>query len=108
MTGLGIPSFKKAVQAIVTITEAFQPYVGRMNKLEEWKNSMYQDYLSVDFANRYFSIPILSAGEHELELSQEEDPLGLLAEMRSNSLIHTEDNVVKYLELQTKSNGSNR
>lgn len=95
MTGLDTPTFSEALVRLEATNDRFsQHFCGvPISKLSAMRGKNGQ---SIGASNRLFTLKIDSPTEQGTEFQDGVDPLGELAKLQSDELIHGTDNIVRY------------
>ncbi|KAF8333773.1 hypothetical protein F5887DRAFT_1079945 [Amanita rubescens] len=109
LTGLGSPTFEKALKGILDIYSLFRGHVPR-EKLKPCSCiDSYGEYTSIESSCRYFSsIKDCGPKEKHIPFGSEIDPYGILSSIENTSYVHIYDNVVQYYERSTSDTGEMR
>ena len=96
ITGLGSPTFGKAVESLTKIHALYCRFVPK-DKLQAMSIvDSYKEFSSIELSNRYFSARKEAPNESHIPFTKELDPKGILAKAMGTQFIHSEQNVVKY------------
>jgi hypothetical protein len=95
LTGLGTHKFKAALESILFIQSLFEKEIQSV-KLASWSPGNFQDQLTVDLRNRYFAGSAFATTV--VPFDTQVDPDGLLNSIAGGSLLHTEENRVRYFQ----------
>lgn len=101
MTGLGLESFTLYSTAILNLYQNLGTCLPPSSLLP-WKPVTQRGFLSLDFANRYFSSINDYDNSPAIELSKDIDPFGILGNVVTDGR-HTSDNDVQYYERKASS-----
>ena len=104
LTGLGSPTFDKAVRTARDVYEQFDRQF-TAGKLENWTTSSYSGMLALDMSNRYFTPKQDAPAMEHIAFPKEVDPSGILEGMAKSDYIHGEENEVYYFSLEHGENG---
>lgn len=96
ITGLGIPSFDKALENIERIQIAFLTSMGG-DEVEPLQPGSFQGHLAIDAHNRYYTKKRFAPGQELHAFHPMTDPYGVLASLQNFEFVHIEDNHVDYL-----------
>ena len=105
-TGLNTSTFQSVSESIVAIHDFFGRFIGKESLQELTAVGRFEDYLSIDMSNRYFT-PWREGtlGVAEIPFSADVDPHGFLAKAGGTALFHSDDNEVHYYERVFEENG---
>lgn len=101
LTGLGNPSFSKAVENIAKIHETMAKHI----TLSPWQINIYEGYSTIDANARYFTPRKYIPNERGQVFGNGVDPDGVLASLRDQFIIHGYDNKVEYLKNEKDDHG---
>lgn len=105
-TGLNTSTFQSVSESIVAIHDFFGRFIGKESLQELTAVGRFEDYLSIDMSNRYFTPRREGTlGVAEIPFSADVDPHGFLAKAGGTALFHSDDNEVHYYERVFKENG---
>lgn len=104
ITGLGSPTFSKALDCAFQIFGLFSRHVPE-NKLQEWKIETYNDHPSLDLSNRLFTPRKDDPMSPSISLGADIDPNGRLMSLAGNDLFHGEENQIRYMAKTTGKEG---
>lgn len=96
ITGLGIPSFDKALETIEKIQMAFLIGMGE-DQVVPLQPASFQGYFAIDAHNRYFSKKHFIPGQEKHPFDRLTDPYDVLSSLQYGGFIHVADNHVDYL-----------
>jgi len=97
LTGLFSLMFDKAIASVCAIQDMFRWDVAD-GTMEEWMPSVFQEHISIDIRNWYFT-PCQHALQHwQIAFSTSIDPDNILSEAMGDQFVHVEDNHVEYYE----------
>ncbi|KAK7049468.1 hypothetical protein VNI00_005499 [Paramarasmius palmivorus] len=102
ITGLGTPTFNKAVDGLTRIDSLL-----RLN-IREGPKSLATNiggYPTLAIANRYFTSKKIANEDEHVPFTQDVDPKGILDAFRGDTLVHTSENEVWYYRKQTLPSG---
>ena len=103
LTGLSSPMFEEAIESVYEIQDMFRRSVVD-GVMEEWIPLAFQEHLSIDVGNRYFT-PCQYALQHrQIAFSASIDPDNILSKAIGDQFVHVEDNHVEYYKA-CKENG---
>jgi hypothetical protein len=71
--------------------------------LEEWTPALYNDHSAIMISNRYFSEKRLCPCMEAVPFHPSVDPKGILENMSSDKLMHTQENHVDYYQMFSSS-----
>jgi len=103
LTGLSSPIFEEAIALVYEIKEMFRRSVVD-GVIEEWIPSAFQEHLSIDVGNRYFTPCQYALQDRQIAFSASIDPDNILSEAMGDQSVHVKDNHVEYYEA-CKENG---
>ena len=103
LTGLSSPMFKEAIASIYEIQDMFKRATVD-GIMEEWTPIVFQEHLSIDVGNRYFTPRQYALQDKEIAFSASVDPDNILSEAMGDQYVHVEDNHVECYEA-CKENG---
>lgn len=96
LSGLGSETFNDAIAGIYTLQSLLAAHVPAQT-LIPWAPSFYQEHLSIDLANRYFSRR-KDVLEPAIPFGDGVDPHGILNSLMQDDLVHTSDNEVLFYQ----------
>ena len=103
LTGLSSPMFDGAVASVYQIQDMFRRTVVN-GTMEEWTPSLFQEHVSIDVGNRYFTPRKYALQDEQIAFSANTDPDNILLEAMGDQLVHVAENHVEYYEA-CKENG---
>lgn len=105
LTGLSSPKFDEAIASVYAIQGMFkQTSVNR--SMEEWTPSLFQEHLSIDVGNRYFTPRQFALQDQEVAFDASVDPDNILSQGMGDQLVHVEENHVEYYEARKEKGGT--
>ena len=105
LSGLSSPMFDEAIASIYEIQDMFRR-TAVDGTLEEWIPSVFQNHLSIDIGNRYFTPRQYALQDQPIAFSPSVDPHNILSEAMGDQLVHVEENHVEYYEAHKKKGGT--
>ena len=99
LTGLGISEFDQYAAAFIQIHGVLANCLPH-GSLRQWKPLIHRGHATIECYNRYFSGSDEADDRPSIELDREIDPFGILLTTDVDG-VHTEDNVVQYMERRT-------
>lgn len=95
ITGLGTPSFSKAIKAIHEVDRRLSLQEAA-DSVQPWSPSQFDTFPSIDIGNRYFTHRSDAYLHDIVDFSPDVDPNGILRRSGQNRYVHCTDNEVKY------------
>ena len=105
LTGLSSPKFDEAITSLYDIQDIFRRTVVS-GTLEEWAPSLFQEHISIDIGNRYFTPRKYALQDQQIAFSANIDPHNILSEAMGDQLVHVEENHVEYYEARKENGGT--
>lgn len=99
LTGLGREAFDACAVAILEIQQILSGQLPP-NSLQRYQPGTEQGYLTLEFANRYFTVSN-NSDDQEVPMNTYIDPVSVLRERVPANAKHTADNEVLYFEKRT-------
>jgi len=96
LTGLSSPMFDETIASVCAIQDMFRRDAAD-GTMEEWAPSVFQEHLSIDVGNRYFTPRQYALQDRQIAFSASIDPDNILSEAM-DQFVHVEDNHVEYYE----------
>lgn len=106
LTGLSSPMFDNAIASVKDIQDMFRRTVVN-GGLEEWTPSHFQEHVSIDASNRYFTPRKYALQDQQIAFSTSVDSHNILSEAMGDQFVHLEENRVEYYEAR-KENGKTK
>jgi hypothetical protein len=107
ITGLGTPTFEKAVEVAQEVYEVLKREFPE-GQLEGWTASNFRGHYALGISNRYFT-PIKDAKDMaHIPFDSVVDPRGILESMAKAGYIHSEENIVQYYTREIDEQGKHR
>jgi hypothetical protein len=103
LTGLNTENFAAAIQGLARIDSILRQAI-REDTPRAITNTV-DGFVTIDFANRYFTSKKFAKEEHHVAFTKDVDPKGILAGLRGDAFVHTVDNVVEYYQRQVETGG---
>jgi len=97
LTGLSSPIFDEAIASVCAIQDMFRRDAAD-GTMEEWTPSVFQEHVSIDIGNRYFTPRQYALQDRQIAFSTSIDPDNILSEAMGDQFVHVEDNHVEYYE----------
>lgn len=107
LTGFGSRAFQQGVENAQKVYQGFFNALSS-GKLEEWQTTMFEGIPAIDISTRYFTERRNAPNEVPVDFGENVDPEGIMAYIQGEDFIHTQDNFVEYLEIDTVSNGKTK
>lgn len=107
LTGLGLDMFRRANENIAVIHTLFSRAV-KEGVLEPRPPESYNDKEAINCSNRYFTSRYHNRSAVQIPFNNKVDPNGILAGLSNDHLVHDEENVVEFLELQDENLGGSK
>ena len=105
LTGLSSPIFDEAIASVYEIQNTFRQTVV-MGTMEEWVPSVFQEHVSIDVGNQYFTPRRYALQDQQVAFSASIDPHNILSEAMGDKLVHVEENHVEYYEARKENGGT--
>ena len=111
LTGLSSPMFEEAIESVYEIQDMFRRSVVD-GVMEEWIPLAFQEHLSIDIGNRYFTPCQYALQDRQIAFSASIDPDNILSEAiilseaMGDQFVHVEDNHVEYYEARKENGGT--
>jgi hypothetical protein len=105
LTGLSSPKFDEAIASVYAIQGMFRQ-TPINSSMEEWMPSIFQEHLSIDVGNRYFTPRQYALQDQEIAFSASVDPDNILSQAMGDQLVHVEENHVEYYEARKENGGT--
>lgn len=105
LTGLSSPIFHEAIASVYEIQDLFRQTVVK-GTMEEWAPSLFQNHVSIDVGNRYFTPRKYALQDQQIEFGASVDPHNILSEAMGDQLVHVEENHVEYYEARKENGGT--
>jgi hypothetical protein len=97
LTGLSSPKFEEAITSIYQIQDMFRR-TAIEGTMEEWTPSVFQEHLSIDIGNRYFTPRQYALQDRQIPFRACVDPDNILSDAMGDKFVHIEENDVEYYE----------
>lgn len=108
ITGLSTESFQETIANIGKIYAMFSRHVEQDKFQSTTPVSNFDKHTSLDISNRYFCSGRKDEDKNEIKFAPEIDPEKTLTKMSTNTMYHSEDNVVQYFERISRGNSDYR
>ena len=105
LTGLSSPMFDEAITSIYEIQNMFRRMAVK-GTMEEWTPSLFNDHISIDVGNRYFTPRKYALQDEQIPFNSSVDPHNILSEAMGNHFVHVEENEVEYYEARKENGGT--
>ena|ERR1700679_1321631 len=105
LTGLSSPMFDEAIASVYEIQDMFRRTVVN-GTMEEWAPSLFQDHVSIDVGNRYFTPRKYALQDQQIAFSATIDPDNILSEAMGDQFVHVDENHVEYYEARKENGGT--
>ena len=105
LTGLSSPKFDEATASIYKIQDMFRQ-TAVDGTMEEWAPSLFQEHVSIDVGNRYFTPCKYALQDQQIAFSASVDPHNILSEAMGDQFVHVEENHVEYYEARKENGGT--
>ena len=107
VTGLGTPTFGRAVETAREIFERFERQFAS-GTLEGWDPVSHYGHSALNMTNRYLTPKKDAPDMEHIPFTKDVDPYGILENMAKSNYVHGEENDVLYYALETDENGKGR
>ena len=105
LTGLSSPKFDENVASIYEIQDMFRR-TAINGTMENWAPSLFQEHISIDVGNRYFTARKYALQDQPIAFSPSVDPHNVLSEAMGDQFVHVEENHVEYYEARKENGGT--
>ena len=105
LTGLSSPMFDEAIASVGAIQDMFRRDAAD-GTMEEWTPSVFQEHISIDVGNRYYTPRQHALQDRQIAFSASIDPDNILSEAMGDQYIHVEENQVEYYEARKEGGGT--
>lgn len=97
MTGLGTPSFQKAIDNIYKLFAIFARNI-QQGKIQMWGPQEHEGAVALDLSNRIFTSRRDNPTGKAITMGAHIDPNGLLLNLAGHNMFYGEENVVEYAQ----------
>ena len=97
--------FDEAIASVYEIQDMFRRTVVN-GTMEEWAPSLFQDHVSIDVGNRYFTPRKYALQDQQIAFSATIDPDNILSEAMGDQFVHVDENHVEYYEARKENGGT--
>ena len=97
--------FDEAIASVYEIQDMFRRTVVN-GTMEEWAPSLFQDHVSIDVGNRYFTPRKYALQDQQIAFSATIDPDNILSEAMGVQFVHVDENHVEYYEARKENGGT--
>jgi hypothetical protein len=105
LTGLSSPIFDEAISSVYEIQDMFRR-IAANGTIEEWAPSYFQEHVSIDAGNRYFTPRKYALQDQQVDFGASVDPHNILSEAMGDQFVHVEENHVEYYEARKENGGT--
>lgn len=106
LTGLSSPIFDEVIASVYEIQDMFRRTAVIDGTMEGWTPSVFQNHISFDVGNRYFTRRQYALQDQEIAFNPSVDPHNILSEAMDDQLVHVEENHVEYYEACKENGGT--
>jgi hypothetical protein len=107
ITGLGTPTFEKAIETAQEIYEMYKRQFEE-GRLEAWSAGDFQGHRTLSPSNRYFTPRKDAPCMEHIPFDRLVDPNGILEHMTKAGYIHGEENIVQYYVREVDEQGKHK